>query len=145
MKSLPRRARTSRRRFARWGCAETGRETACTSSAPPSPTGRAASGEVRRISFRKERDAHTTTVEIYTTRLGTVFCAPCDLEHASASPQERIREWVRRANADEHMDLRELTDIANDMDAASHADDTCEKLSDLAGRIRKLAKEQTNE
>ena len=74
-------------------------------------------GEVRRISFRKERDAHTTTVEIYTTRLGTVFCAPCDLEHASASPQERIREWVRRANADEHMDLRELTDIANDMDA----------------------------
>lgn len=74
-------------------------------------------GEVRRISFRKERDAYTTTVEIYTTRLGTVFCAPCDLEHASASPQERIREWVRRANADEHMDLRELTDIANDMDA----------------------------
>ena len=74
-------------------------------------------GEVRRIAFSKERDEDTTPVELHTTRLGTVFCAPCDLEHASASPQERIREWVRRANADEHMDLRELTDIANDMDA----------------------------
>lgn len=42
-----------------------------------------------------------------------------------------------------------LESIANELDgmvdAASHADDTCEKLSDLAGRIRKLAKEQGNE
>ena len=74
-------------------------------------------GEVRRISYSRERDECTTTVEIHTTRLGTVFCAPCDLEHAPDSPQERIRDWVRRAQADEHMDLRELTDIANDMDA----------------------------
>ena len=42
-----------------------------------------------------------------------------------------------------------LESIADELDgmvdAASHADDTCEKLSDLAGRIRKLAKEQGNE
>lgn len=31
------------------------------------------------------------------------------------------------------------------VDAASNADDTCEKLADLADRIRKLAKEQGNE
>lgn len=74
-------------------------------------------GEVRRISYSRERDECTTTVEIHTTRLGTVFCAPCDLEHAPESPQARIREWVRRARADEHMDLRELDAIADDMDA----------------------------
>lgn len=30
---------------------------------------------------------------------------------------DEIREFVQRSYADEHMDLRELTDIANDMDA----------------------------
>lgn len=74
-------------------------------------------GEVRRISYSRERDECTTTVEIHTTRLGTVFCAPSDLEHVPASPQERIREWVRRAQADEHMDLRELDAIADELDA----------------------------
>lgn len=32
------------------------------------------------------------------------------------SPADRLREWVRRARADEHMDLRELDRIADAMD-----------------------------
>lgn len=74
-------------------------------------------GVVRRISHGVDDGSMHVFVEVRGPRLGTVFCAPCDLEHAPDSPQERIREWVRRAQADEHMDLRELTDIANDMDA----------------------------
>lgn len=50
--------------------------------------------------------------------LSKIFvCDPCDLEHVPASPSARIREWVRRARADEHMDLRELDAIADDLDA----------------------------
>lgn len=42
--------------------------------------------------------------------------------------------------------LERIADELDEMvDAASHADDTCEKLSDIALRIRKLAKEQANE
>lgn len=32
------------------------------------------------------------------------------------SPADRLREWARRARADEHMDLRELDRIADAMD-----------------------------
>ena len=32
------------------------------------------------------------------------------------SPSDRLREWVRRARTDEHMDLRELDAIADEMD-----------------------------
>lgn len=40
---------------------------------------------------------------------------------------------------DERMRERIADELDEMVDAASHADDTCEKLSDLAGRIRKLA------
>lgn len=74
-------------------------------------------GVVRRISYGVDDGSKHVFVEVHGPRLGTAFYAPCDLEHASASPSARIREWVRRARADEHMDLRELDAIADDLDA----------------------------
>ena len=53
---------------------------------------------------------------------------------AGAAWHERPDSWERIAG--------ELDEM---VDAASNADDTCERLADLADRIRKLAKEQTNE
>ena len=51
-------------------------------------------------------------------------CFPSGISHTVPDSWERIAD--------------ELDEM---VDAASHADDTCEKLSDIALRIRKLAKE----
>lgn len=74
-------------------------------------------GVVRRISHGVDDGSMHVFVEVRGPRLGTAFCAPSDLEHVPASPSARIREWVRRARADEHMDLRELDAIADELDA----------------------------
>ena len=74
-------------------------------------------GVVRRISYGVDDGSKHVFVEVHGPRLGTAFYAPCDLEHAPASPSARIREWVGRARADEHMDLRELDAIADELDA----------------------------
>lgn len=73
-------------------------------------------GFVRRISYGVDDGSMRVFVEVRGPS-GTAFYAPCDLEHAPASPSARIREWVRRARADEHMDLRELDAIADELDA----------------------------
>ena len=49
--------------------------------------------------------------------------------------------WFERPDSFERI-AEELDEM---VDAASNADDTCEKLSDIALRIRILANEQTNE
>lgn len=74
-------------------------------------------GVVRRISYGVDDGSMHVFVEVHGPRLGTAFYAPSDLEHAPAGPSARIREWVRRARADEHMDLRELDAIADELDA----------------------------
>lgn len=73
-------------------------------------------GVVRRISLTAWTTAPCSFLEVNGPS-GAAFYAPCDLEHAPASPSARIREWVRRARADEHMDLRELDAIADELDA----------------------------
>lgn len=73
-------------------------------------------GVVRRISYGVDDGSMHCFVEVHGPS-GTAFYAPSDLEHAPAIPSARIREWVRRARADEHMDLRELDAIADELDA----------------------------
>lgn len=73
-------------------------------------------GVVRRISHGVDDGSMHCFVEVNGPS-GAAFYAPCDLEHVPASPSARIREWVRRARADEHMDLRDLDAIADDLDA----------------------------
>lgn len=73
-------------------------------------------GVVRRISHGVDDGSMHCFVEVNGPS-GAAFYAPSDLEHVPASPSARIREWVRRARADEHMDLRELDAIADELDA----------------------------
>lgn len=73
-------------------------------------------GVVRRISHGVDDGSMHCFLEVNGPS-GAAFYAPSDLEHAPATPSARIREWVRRARADEHMDLRELDAIADELDA----------------------------
>lgn len=73
-------------------------------------------GVVRRISHGVDDGSMHCFLEVNGPS-GAAFYAPSDLEHVPASPSARIREWVRRARADEHMDLRELDAIADELDA----------------------------
>ena len=44
------------------------------------------------------------------------WCDPSELSLEPETAAGRLREWVRRARADEHMDLRELDAIADEID-----------------------------
>lgn len=63
-----------------------------------------------------------------------IKCFNSKYGYANRSPEEVAHE--------DHDSLGRIADELDEMvDAASHADDTCERLAYLADRIRKLAKE----
>lgn len=101
---------------------------------------RGADGETINIwdkTYDRKGNEHTVLIlKLYSDggpkwKVSTNYCeslSPSDLTHERPDSFERIAD--------------ELDEM---VDAAQHADDDCEKLADLAERIRKLAKERGDE